>query len=79
MTQPVLEISKAKKPAREVPVKPPLLNGRVFIGRYTSWNSQFEQHCKVIRKCGLVAEVEAADGLQTVLYASRRRPRNKHD
>lgn len=76
MTAPAMKICPTKE---VIATRPPRLNERILIGRYSSWSSDFEEHCKIIRKCGLVAEVEAADSMQTKLYAARRRPRNKHD
>lgn len=71
--QPIATIEKdIEQPGRRIP----RLNERVFIGRYDyPSNGGFSEHCAVIRKCGLVAEVEKQDGKQLILYAARRRNR----
>lgn len=82
MTQPALKVtSKAERQIEAVALEIPRMNERVLIGRYPSnlLGSDFQEHCATIRKCGLVAEVVKEDGMALLLYAARRRDRNKHD
>lgn len=80
MTAPAMSISKPKKVAETLADKPPLLNQRVLVGSYQNHElSDLRVHAQVILKCGLTAEVIAKPGMTTLLFAARRRPRNKHD
>lgn len=86
MSAPALKISQTTSEQTvksALTTKPPLMNERVSIYRYEPihlMNGEFLRGCDIIGRCGLVAEVSvAADGKSLVLYAARRRPRNKHD
>ncbi len=77
MTEPALKIDK--KIEAKVSPRIPRLNERVFVDSFYTNDNHFEEHCKVIRLCGLTAEIEVQKGSLMRLWAARRRGRNKHD
>jgi len=80
MTEPAISISKPKKVAETLADKPPRLNERILVGSYQNYQlDDLREHASVILKCGLTAEVVAKSGMTTLLFAARRRGRNKHD